>query len=130
MRTKVKILLALSLILVCLIVSDYITTYYALKLPQLTEGNPNSKYIIDNSGNFGLALANIGLMILAFLLSVIYIKVSNSLTIKSLKETSSKRQYDRFDWLIYFVCLSLVIIIIIQRVFIIANNIYWISVFS
>jgi hypothetical protein len=130
MRAKVKILVGLSLILVCLIVSDYITTFYALQLPHLGEGNPNSKYIIDESGISGLALANIGLIILSFLLSVIYVKVSNSLTVKSIKEPNSKRQNNRFDWFIYFVCLGIVIIVIIQRVFIISNNIYWISVFS
>src|SRR4030067_1561355 len=129
MKTRTKSLIISAIILVILIFADAISTQIALRIPELEEGNPNSKRILDEYGLLGLFLSSFLLWIPVLIIPVIYFVSSRGLTYLANKDKKPKI-YNSLEWFVFGVCFLILAASIIVRANTVATNVYLITVYS
>ncbi len=126
MKSKAKILFTCVFVLVFLIGTDFASTYLDFNAnPNLKEGNAVSRAILENFGMEGLGLSSVALMALSFALLITYRAFSNRLNELSRSFIAKKRMFLMQDWLLFSVLFLALIGLVVQRSFVVANNIRW-----
>ena len=124
MERQAKILIALTVVLVCFIAADFLSTHIALNIPGIVEGNPTSKDIIDKYGMIGLGFNTLLLVASSFVLPIVYLLVSRKLDKLPRKSPKDEKWFFILDWGLFIVCFVILLISTMIRSWVVANNIY------